>query len=52
MYPELQAKVDLLMREKGFDEPYWQTLKFEGAAHKEADWAKRLHLPIQFLLTK
>ena len=52
MYPELQANVDLLMREKGFDEPYWQTLKFEGAAHKEADWAKRLHLPIQFLLTK
>jgi hypothetical protein len=50
MYPELQAKVDMIMREKGFNSSNWKTLRFEGAAHTETAWHNRLHIPFAFLL--
>ncbi|AWL13084.1 hypothetical protein HMF8227_02632 [Saliniradius amylolyticus] len=50
MYPPLQARVDNLMSDLGYTERLWQTRKFEGAAHTENDWAKRLHHPLLFLL--
>lgn len=49
-YPPLQARADQLMQQKGFDKQYWQTLEFAGADHSESAWAKRLHIPLQFLL--
>jgi hypothetical protein len=49
LYPPLQAKADGVMRDKGYADGNWQTLKFEGAEHSEKAWAERLHLPMQFL---
>lgn len=51
-YPKHQAKVDELMRKKGFTSNNWETLQFEGEDHSEKAWAKRLHLPFGFLLKK
>lgn len=51
-YPKHQAKVDELMLKKGFSSNNWKTLKFEGEDHSEKAWAKRLHLPFEFLLKK
>jgi len=52
MYPPLQAEVDVIMKNKGFDEDSWLTLKFEGADHSENAWRERLHLPLTFLLSQ
>lgn len=51
-YPKHQAKVDELMQKKGFTSKNWETLQFEGEDHSEKAWAKRLHLPFEFLLKK
>lgn len=51
-YPKHQAKVDELMQKKGFTSNNWETLQFEGEDHSEKAWAKRLHLPFEFLLKK
>lgn len=51
-YPKHQAKVDELMRKKGFTSNNWETLQFEGEDHSEKAWAKRLYLPFEFLLKK
>jgi hypothetical protein len=50
MYPELQRKVDAVMRERGFDAASWQTRVFENAEHSENAWAERLAIPLAFLL--
>lgn len=52
MYAPLQAKVDVIMRDKGFGATNWKTIRFEGAAHKESAWQERLHIPLQFLFEK
>ena len=52
MYAPLQAKVDAIMRDKGFGVGNWKTLRFEGAAHTESAWQDRLHIPLQFLFEK
>jgi predicted alpha/beta superfamily hydrolase len=49
LYPPLQANVDEVMREKGYNASNWQTLRFEGAEHSEKAWAARLDIPLQFL---
>lgn len=51
-YPPLQARVDKLMKQKGFTDHHWLTREFTGAAHTENAWAARLHIPLQFLLAK
>jgi enterochelin esterase-like enzyme len=51
-YPALQQKVDLIMREKGFNRVNWKTLFFPGKDHSEKSWAERLHIPLEFLLKK
>ena len=52
LYPALQQKVDLIMREKGFNRVNWETLFFPGKDHSEKSWAERFHIPLQFLLKK
>jgi enterochelin esterase-like enzyme len=52
LYPELQKKVDLLMRNKGFTPSTWTTQFFEGKDHSEKSWTERLHIPFEFLLKK
>lgn len=52
LYPELQKKVDLLMKNKGFTPSTWSTQFFEGKDHSEKSWTERLHIPFEFLLKK
>jgi len=51
-YEPWQQEVDKVMKEKGYTRKNWITKKFEGAAHDERSWAKRLDVPLIFLLEK
>jgi enterochelin esterase-like enzyme len=48
-YPPLQAKADVILRSKGYNEANWLTRDFVGADHSEKSWAARLDVPLQFL---
>lgn len=50
LYPEIQKKVDLLMKSKGFNSESWLTKYFPGENHSEKAWNKRLNIPLEFLL--
>lgn len=50
MYEPYQIKVDEIMKAKKFGKKNWQTLKFEGEDHSEKSWAKRLSIPLAFML--
>lgn len=50
LYPPLQAKVDAIMRAKGYTGRSWITRSFPGENHSEVSWAKRLYIPLEFLL--
>ena len=49
-YPPYQLKADQIMRNKGFNQTNWMSKVFEGEAHTETAWNKRLHIPLTFLL--
>ncbi len=51
-YPQYADEVNKVFKEKGFDDSNFQNLKFDGAAHDEISWAKRLDIPLTFLLKK
>jgi pimeloyl-ACP methyl ester carboxylesterase len=48
-YPPLQAEVDSLMRERGWEGKAWVTRFYDGADHSEQSWAARLDQPLLFL---
>lgn len=50
LYPQLQQKVDEVMKAKGYSKKNWKTLAVEGAEHNEIAWNKRLDVPMRFLL--
>lgn len=50
MYEPFQQKVDEIMRNKKYRKRNWQTLKFPGEDHSEKSWAKRLAIPLTFML--
>ncbi len=50
LYEPLQNQVDLIMKEKGFSNKNWTTLKFDGENHSETSWKRRLYIPLMFLL--
>lgn len=51
VYPPFQAKVDELVRRKGYREGVdWITRAFPGTAHNEKVWRARLDIPLEFLL--
>ncbi len=52
LYPPLQKKVDDIMRAKGWTAKSWMTRYFAGESHSETSWAKRLDIPLEFLLKK
>lgn len=52
LYPPVQAKVDSLMREKGYTKKNWITKYYPGEDHSERAWKKRLDVPMLFLLKK
>jgi predicted alpha/beta superfamily hydrolase len=51
-YPPLQAKADSIMKSKGYTSANWVTRFFPGENHSEVSWAKRLDIPLLFLLKK
>jgi enterochelin esterase-like enzyme len=52
MYPEIQKKVDNIIRKAGYSEKQWKTFYFPGEDHSEKAWSKRLFQPLKFLLTE
>ncbi len=52
-YEPFQNIVDLAMEKEGFQkELNWVTRKYPGANHNEQSWYERLHVPLQFLISK
>jgi predicted alpha/beta superfamily hydrolase len=52
-YEPFQQKVDKMMEDKGFTKGKdWLTLKFQGADHSEKAWKERVHIPLEFFLSK
>jgi pimeloyl-ACP methyl ester carboxylesterase len=50
-YPPHQARVDALLLARGYTAPRRRlTRRFEGAEHNETAWARRLRIPLTFLL--
>lgn len=52
LYKPLQEKVDVVMKARGFTNKNWETKFFPGENHSEQAWAKRLNIPLLFLLKK
>ena len=50
LYAPLQEMADKVMKEKGYGEENWTSKVFQGEDHSERAWAKRLEIPLQFLL--
>lgn len=50
MYEPFQLKVDSVMQIKGYTSSNWVTRKFPGENHSEKSWAKRLDVPLVFLM--
>jgi enterochelin esterase-like enzyme len=51
-YPSFQKQVDAIMLSKSFTPKNWITKVFKGDDHSEKSWAKRLDIPLVFLLGK
>lgn len=50
MYPALQKKADEIILAKGYGPSNFLSKVFPGEEHSEIAWAKRVHLPLEFLL--
>jgi predicted alpha/beta superfamily hydrolase len=51
-YESYQRQVDKVLRLRGFQNAAtWVTKKFDGEEHSERAWRKRVHIPLEFLLT-
>jgi hypothetical protein len=48
-YKTITAKVDLVMKEKGFTSN-WMTKYFPGKDHSEKSWKERLNIPLEFFI--
>jgi enterochelin esterase-like enzyme/DUF1680 family protein len=51
LYKPFQEKIDLILKTNGYTNEFWQTKFFEGENHSEQSWAKRLEIPLTFLLS-
>lgn len=52
LYKPFHDKVDSLIVSMGWNDSRYLHKVFPGTAHTETDWAKRLYIPLQFLLPK
>ncbi len=52
MYPQLQKQIDVLFMEERYPAKLWQSQYFPGEEHTEDAWAKRLHIPLEFMFRK
>lgn len=50
LYKPYQLTVDSLMNSKGYTAANWITREFPGEDHTERAWARRLPIPLEFLL--
>lgn len=50
LYEPFQLKVDSVMQSGGYSLTNWETRKFPGQNHSEISWAKRLNIPLMFLM--
>ncbi len=50
LYRPYQTMIDSVMLTKGYTSENWITKEFVGHAHTETDWAKRLHIPLEFIM--
>jgi len=50
LYAPHQAFFDILAHDKGYAAANYLSREFPGASHSEADWAKRVDVPLAFLL--
>jgi enterochelin esterase-like enzyme len=51
-YAPYQRFIDEIVRDRGYDATNSVSRVFDGAGHNERDWAKRLEIPILFLMAK
>lgn len=51
-YQPYQEKMDEVFRSLGWNTDHWNTKFFKGENHSEISWAKRLDIPLLFLLRK
>lgn len=51
-YQPYQLAMDKVLKKKGYKAPFWVTRFFPGEGHVETAWAKRLTIPMEFLLKK
>jgi enterochelin esterase-like enzyme len=52
LYKPYQQQADRIMKKKGYTPANWITKEFPGENHSEKAWAKRLEIPLVFLLGK
>ncbi|MCX6285981.1 MAG: alpha-amylase family glycosyl hydrolase [Bacteroidetes bacterium] len=50
IYKPYQVQADAIMKSRGYTATNWMTREFPGENHSEKSWAKRLHIPLEFLL--
>ncbi|MDX2319530.1 MAG: hypothetical protein QNK26_02920, partial [Moritella sp.] len=51
MYPDLQIQIDAIFKQQ-YPQSLWQSKFFKGENHSEKSWAKRLHIPLEFMFAK
>jgi predicted alpha/beta superfamily hydrolase len=51
-YKSFQTAIDEIIKEKGYTGENWMTKEFVGESHTVKSWAKRLSVPLEFLLKK
>lgn len=51
-YALFQPQVDTLLKQLGWNEQHFHTQVFPGHQHRETSWAKRLHIPVTFIMSK
>ncbi|MDU0354669.1 alpha/beta hydrolase-fold protein [Paraglaciecola aquimarina] len=49
MYPLLQKQIDEILEQQAYPRQQWKTEYFRGENHSENAWAKRLHIPLEFM---
>lgn len=49
-YAPYQVFIDEIVRDRGYTSSNWVSRRFEGTGHNEREWAKRLEIPILFLM--
>ncbi len=50
LYPQYENQLNQLFAKHNFDGNNFKNLKFEGDAHDENSWRKRLHIPFKYML--